>query len=209
VKKILIIEDDRQTRENLATILEMEGYQPCPACSGQEGLALATTEKPDLVLCDVSMPDLDGYDVLRCLRKDARNAALPFIFLTGRGERNDLRTGMNLGADDYLVKPVTATELLTAVAARIEREALRGGREFKPDFSSAEPLRWLGLTQREAEVLLWVAQGKSNGEIATIIGVAENTVKKHAQSIFEKLGIESRHAATVRALEVLTTRRGD
>jgi DNA-binding NarL/FixJ family response regulator len=187
----------------------MEGYQPRLAGSGQVGLELAKKEKPDLVLCDVSMPDLDGYGVLRCLRQDVRNAALPFIFLTGRGERNDLRTGMNLGADDYLVKPVTATELLTAVAARLEREALRGNREFKPDFSSAEPLRWLGLTQREAEVLLWVAQGKSNGEIATIIGAAENTVKKHVQNIFEKLGVESRHAAIVRALEALATRYGD
>src|SRR6185295_4033970 len=106
--------------------------------------------------------------------------------------------GMNLGADDYLTKPATATELLAAVNARLKREASRPPGEFNPDFSSHHSLLSLGLTDREAEVLLWVAQGKSNAEIATILGAAENTVKKHLQNIFEKLGIESRNAATVR-----------
>jgi DNA-binding CsgD family transcriptional regulator len=83
---------------------------------------------------------------------------------------------------------------------------LRPPGEFQPDFSSAGPLQSLGLTEREAEVLLWVAQGKTNAEIALILGAAENTVKKHLQNIFEKLGLESRHAATIRALEVLSAR---
>lgn len=204
MKKILIIEDDRSTRDNLATILRMEGFQPLTAPDGRHGLDLAAREQPDLILCDVMMPELDGHGVLRRLREQAATANTPFIFLTARGDRNDIRTGMNLGADDYLTKPATASELLAAVNARLKREALRPPGEFNPDFSSHAPLLALGLTDREAEVLLWVAQGKSNAEIATVLGAAENTVKKHLQHIFEKLGIESRNAATVRALETLS-----
>jgi DNA-binding NarL/FixJ family response regulator len=203
MKKILIIEDDRATRDNLATILRMEGFQPLTAPDGRRGLETASRENPDLILCDVMMPDLDGHDVLRALREKSTTVNTPFIFLTARGDRNDIRTGMNLGADDYLTKPATATELLAAVNARLKREAARPPGEFHPDFSSHEPLLALALTDREAEVLLWVAQGKTNGEIGAILGTAENTVKKHLQNIFEKLGIESRNAATVRALEAL------
>jgi DNA-binding NarL/FixJ family response regulator len=202
--KILIIEDDTRTRDNLATILRMEGYQSLTAPDGKRGIETALNEKPDLILCDVMMPGLDGHGVLSALRAEAATVNTPFIFLTARSERADIRTGMNLGADDYLTKPATASELLATVRARLHREATRPPGVFNPDFSSPEPLRALGLTEREAEVLLWVAQGKSNAEIATILGAAENTVKKHLQHIFEKLGLDSRNAATVRALEALT-----
>jgi DNA-binding NarL/FixJ family response regulator len=204
MKKILIIEDDRATRDNLATILRMEGFEAVTAPDGRQGLEAALRELPDLILCDVMMPDLDGHSMLKALRQQTVTANTPFIFLTARGERADIRTGMNLGADDYLTKPATATELLAAVNARLEREAARPPGEFRPDFSSHEPLQRLGLTDREAEVLLWVAQGKTNSDIAMILGAAESTVKKHLQNIFEKLGIESRNAATIRALEVLS-----
>lgn len=203
MKKILIIEDEEQTRKNLAIILRMEGHDAVTASDGRLVLEAARREHPDLILCDVMMPPLDGHGVLAALREDPATAAIPFIFLTARGERQDLRTGMNLGADDYLTEPATARELLAAIDARLKRESQRPPAEFNPDFSSAEPLQALGLTEREAEVLLWVAQGKSNADIAGILGAAENTVKKHLQNIFEKLGIESRNAATVRALEAL------
>jgi DNA-binding NarL/FixJ family response regulator len=151
------------------------------------------------------MPELDGYGVLQQLRADKATAAIPFIFLTAKGDKRDQRAGMNLGADDYLTKPVTATDLLAAIAARLEREQHRPLANFAPDFSSAAPLEGLGLTPREAEVLLWIAQGKSNGEIAAILGASEGTIKIHVSHVFEKLGIDNRHAATVRALEVLSS----
>jgi len=203
MKTILIIEDEERTRENLAIILEMEGYQVRSATDGQEGVRLALREPPDLILCDVTMPMLDGHAALEQLRTRPETAEVPFVFLTARGERADFRTGMDLGADDYLVKPVGASELLACVQARLKRSVQRGGVPFAPDFSSPAPLLTLGLTQREAEVLLWVAQGKSNGEIGTILQAAENTIKRHLQNIFEKIGVDSRHAATVRALELL------
>ena len=203
MKKILIIEDDSATRDNLATILRMEGFEPFTAPDGRRGVETALRENPDLILCDVMMPSMDGHNVLSALREKSATANTPFIFLTARSDRSDIRTGMNLGADDYLTKPATATELLAAVNARLKRDAARPPGEFNPNFSSHEPLLVLGLTDREAEVLLWVAQGKTNAEIAAILGAAENTVKKHLQNIFEKLGIESRNAATIRALEAL------
>jgi DNA-binding NarL/FixJ family response regulator len=203
MKTILIIEDQPDMRENIATILEMEEFAVLEAPNGREGIGLAREEKPDLILCDIMMPEMDGYDVLHALRQDRTIAGTPFIFLTAKGEKRDLRTGMNLGADDYLTKPVSAEELLGAVGARLEREAKRSA-AFAPDFSSPAPLQELGLTPREAEVLLWVAQGKSNPEIAMIIGAAENTVKVHLGRIFEKIGADNRHSAMLIALEKLS-----
>jgi Response regulator containing a CheY-like receiver domain and an HTH DNA-binding domain len=205
MKTILIIEDQPDMRENIATILEMENYAVLTANDGEQGLAMAREEKPDLVLCDVMMPKMDGHEVLRQLREDRTIAGTPFIFLTAKGERRDQRAGMNLGADDYLTKPVTATDLLAAVSARLDREQKRPAGEFHPDFSSPAPLeRTLNLTPREAEVLLWVAQGKSNPEISAILGAAENTIKKHLQNIFEKMGVDNRNAASLRAMEILS-----
>jgi DNA-binding NarL/FixJ family response regulator len=203
MKKILIIEDEPEMRRNIAALLRYRDYEPLAAENGNRGLELARRERPDLILCDVTMPELDGYEVLRRLRADAALALIPFIFLTAKGEKDDLRSGMNLGADDYLTKPVGNMDLVRAIETRLQRAAQQGRREFKPDFSSFEPLLKIGLTPRAAETLLWVAQGKTNSDIATILGITESTVKKYVQEIFEKLGVETRGAATVRALETL------
>jgi DNA-binding NarL/FixJ family response regulator len=205
MKKILIIEDEPEMRRNITSLLRYREYQPIAAENGRVGVELARREKPDLILCDVMMPELDGYGVLRALQEDAKLALIPFIFLTAKGEKDDLRSGMNLGADDYLTKPVANNDLMQAIEARLERSARQANREFKPDFSSAKPLLKLGLTPRAAETLLWVAQGKTNSDIATILGITESTIKKHVQEIFEKLGVETRGAATVTALEVLSS----
>lgn len=211
MKKILVIEDEVETRENLVLMLEMEGFKPLSAPNGRAGVKLAKKESPDVILCDVSMPEMDGYEVLESLRADEKTVSIPFIFLTAKSDKKDLRTGMNLGADDYLTKPASAEDVLSAIRSRLNRhrekeEAAMAKVELKPNFDSSKPLESIGLTAREAEVLLWVAQGKSNADIATILGCAENTVKVHLARVFEKCGFENRNAATVRALEVLTTR---
>jgi DNA-binding NarL/FixJ family response regulator len=149
------------------------------------------------------MPELDGHGVLQTVQAEASLAQTPFIFLTAKGEKNDLRSGMNLGADDYLTKPVAHADLLRAIETRLRRSGQQVKREFKPDFSSAAPLLKLGLTPRAAEALLWLAQGKTNSDIATILGITESTVKKYVQEMFDKLGVETRGAATVRAFEAL------
>lgn len=201
MKKILVIEDEPDVRDNLREILELENFLPVLAADGREGIAAAKRELPDLILCDVIMPEQDGHDVLANLRADPATARIPFVFLTAQGKRDDIRAGMNLGADDYLVKPVKVDELLETIAARLERAQQHSN--FTANFTSAAPLEKLGLSPREAEILLWVAQGKTNFEVGMILSIRISTVKKHLEHIFEKLGVESRNAASVRALETL------
>lgn len=206
MEKILIIEDEPEMRRNLATILRLEGYQQLTADNGRRGVELALEQAPDLILCDVMMPELDGYGVLQALRENPDTEATPFIFLTAKGEKPDIRAGMNLGADDYLTKPVAKADLLNAIASRLKRSVQTATPDFKPNFDSPKPLETaLGLTPRVAETLLWIAQGKTNGDIATILGISEATVKKHVLEIFVKLGVETRTAASLRALEVLSS----
>jgi len=204
--KILVIEDEPEMRRNLVSILRLEKFQPIAAENGRIGVEAALRDRPDLILCDVMMPELDGHGVLAALRADAAMAAIPFIFLTAKGEKPDIRTGMNLGADDYLTKPVAKADLLAAITSRLARAAQQARPEFKPDFSSPLPLEnALSLTPRVAEVLLWVAQGTTNPEIGTILGISESTVKKHMLEIMQALGVETRTSASLRALEVLSS----
>ena len=203
MKKILVIEDEPEMRRNITSLLRYCDYEPVAAENGRVAVEMARRENPDLILCDVMMPELDGYGVLHELQSDPSLARIPFIFLTAKGEKDDLRSGMNLGADDYLTKPVVNADLIRAIESRLRRSEQQMKREFKPNFSSAAPLLQLGLTPRAAEALLWLAQGKTNSDIALILGISESTVKKHVQEMFEKLGVETRGAATVRALEAL------
>ncbi|NES97097.1 MAG: response regulator, partial [Desertifilum sp. SIO1I2] len=112
MKKILVIEDEPTVRANLLKLLDLEGYQSLEASDGHTGIQLAEQHQPDLILCDIMMPELDGYAVLEALRQNPVTAMIPFIFLTAKAERNDWRQGMEKGADDYLTKPFTRSELL-------------------------------------------------------------------------------------------------
>lgn len=123
MKKILLIEDNRDVRETTADILELADYEVITAESGKEGVKLAQQHPPDLIICDIMMPGLDGYGVLHILSKKTEMAGIPFIFLTAKSERADVRKGMNLGADDYLTKPFEETELLDAVETRLRKHS--------------------------------------------------------------------------------------
>jgi DNA-binding NarL/FixJ family response regulator len=209
MRQILVIEDEPRMLRNLLTILRMEHYEAIGTEDGEKGLELARQEMPDLILCDVMMPGLDGYQVLARLRAHPATVEIPLIFLTARGEREDIRTGMNLGADDYLCKPCPADELLEAIEARLRRQreietAAQQAAGATPRFESAAPLEALNLTPREAEVLLWIAQGKANADIAVILGMSDKTVKIHVSHILQKLGVENRTAAARSALEALS-----
>src|SRR6187402_605762 len=120
-KKILIIEDQAPMRRNIGLMLQMEGYEVVSAENGRIGLEMARKEKPDLILCDVMMPEMDGYGVVQSLREDDNFSATPFVFLTAKSDRGDVRIGMNFGADDYLTKPVVRDDLLAAVSVRLSR----------------------------------------------------------------------------------------
>jgi CRP-like cAMP-binding protein/CheY-like chemotaxis protein len=123
-KKILLIEDNKDVRENTAEILRLAQYEVVTANDGKEGVEKAHSEKPDLIICDIMMPVLDGYGVLHLLSKSQETSAIPFIFLTAKAERNDLRKGMEMGADDYLTKPFEEVELLNAIESRLKKNDL-------------------------------------------------------------------------------------
>ncbi len=120
--KILVIEDEQSVRENILDLLEAESFETLAAANGKIGVELAVSEVPDLILCDLMMPKMDGYEVLKKLNIQATTATIPFIFLTARTAKADLRKGMDLGADDYLTKPFSRSELLSAIVSRLEKQ---------------------------------------------------------------------------------------
>jgi len=124
-KKVLIIEDNNDIRENIVEILELAGYTVFAANNGKTGVDLAIKNIPDIVLCDIMMPELDGYGVLYMLNKYPETSAIPFIFLTAKAERVDLRKGMEMGADDYLTKPFDDMELLNSIESRLKKKELQ------------------------------------------------------------------------------------
>ncbi|SKC43647.1 response regulator [Ohtaekwangia koreensis] len=125
MKKILLIEDNPEIRENTSEILALANYDVVTAENGKIGVELAQHEKPDLIICDIMMPELDGYGVLHILSKKEDTASIPFIFLTAKTEKTDIRKGMNLGADDYLTKPFDDTDLLNAIETRLRKSAMQ------------------------------------------------------------------------------------
>ena len=157
MKKILLIEDNTDMRENIAEILELANYDVTTAPDGKEGVKHAQEIMPDLIICDIMMPELDGYGVLHILGKDPKTARIPFIFLTAKAEKSDMRKGMNLGADDYISKPFDDTELLDAVEVRLKKsdflqkefQATSDGlHEFLSDARGLEELKKLSIENR-------------------------------------------------------------
>ncbi|MDX1653261.1 MAG: response regulator [Brumimicrobium sp.] len=138
--KIAVIEDNHEMRENIEEILELADYDVVTASNGKEGVELVKKETPDLVICDIMMPELDGYGVLYYLSKSPETRAIPFIFLTAKTERADVRKGMNMGADDYISKPFEEMELLAAVESRLDKrkkfQAIHESKDKWIDFRS-------------------------------------------------------------------------
>lgn len=124
MKKVLFIEDDTVVRENTAELLELSDYKVITAANGKIGVNLAKQELPDIIICDVMMPELDGYGVLSELSKDEKTHQIPFIFLSAKTEHKDIRRGMDLGADDYLTKPFEEEELISAIESRLAKVAI-------------------------------------------------------------------------------------
>lgn len=129
MSRILIIEDNQDIRENIQEILELDGYDVITAGDGKEGVKQAIETHPDLILCDIMMPELDGYGVLHILSKKEETLGIPFIFLTAKAERTDVRKGMSLGADDYIIKPFDDTDLLNAIENRLKKHRALGGNQ--------------------------------------------------------------------------------
>ena len=164
--KILLAEDDVTMVSLLKTLLKMEGFDVRIAPDGQSGLALAREKCPDLILCDIMMPGMDGHSVLESLKGDNTLDDIPFIFVTALVEREQVRSGMSAGADDYLPKPFSADELLAAVTGRIRRREMIKVHNGKSAIHKEQSFLIHKLTRREREVLLMVGQGGTSKGIA-------------------------------------------
>lgn len=136
MQTLLVIDDHDDIRENIAEILSLAGYNTLTAPNGKRGVEIALREKPDLIVCDIMMPELDGYGVLHLLRKNTDTEHIPFIFLTAKTERVDFRKGMEMGADDYITKPFDDIELLNAIEIRLKKAAILH-RKYSPDEKGA------------------------------------------------------------------------
>lgn len=181
MKTILVIEDEKPVLTNIVEILESGGFQAIGAENGADGIQLAKERNPDLILCDIMMPVMDGHGVLSDLRSEPATATIPFIFLTAKADKTDLREGMNLGADDYLTKPFRRKELLMAVNARLEKQAAMLER-YAQERNLAETLRAKmqdleQLNQTRDELLMKLIEDLSNplSKINLAIKMLKNT----------------------------------
>jgi DNA-binding response OmpR family regulator len=188
-KKILCIEDDRETAALIAEELVDRGYEVRIAHDGREGLAAILKVMPDLVLSDISMPVMSGFEVLERLTELApRFSKMPFVFLTALTDRDNELRGRQLGADDYVTKPIDFEVLATIITARLAGVARA---ELWP--------KLVELNDREVEALTWVARGKTSSEIAQILGLTKRTVDFHIDNARAKLGAVTRTQAVIKA----------
>ena len=193
--KILIIEDTVKLRENLADALELQGYEVLHADNGKTGIQLAKEFSPDLILCDIVMPGLSGLEVLEFLKSEDQQNTIPFIFISALAERKNIRVGMDLGADDYLTKPFSAGELLSAIATRLEKHNSIENK-IKRQFDQIE----IELKERVENLL---SQNKNQKDIieditSTNEDFIEQLNEKQAQLMHEAL----------KAIEINTTMQG-
>jgi DNA-binding response OmpR family regulator len=189
-KKILCIEDDRETAALIAEEFAERGFEVSLAHDGQEGLAAIFKNMPDLVLCDVSMPVMTGFEVLERLTAIApRFEDMPFVFLTALTDRDNELKGRHLGADDYVTKPIDFDILGAVIGARLARVAR----------ANLWP-KLVELNDREAETLTWAARGKTSADIAQILGLSKRTVDFHIDNARTKLGATTRIQAAIKAV---------
>ncbi|MFM7217598.1 MAG: response regulator transcription factor [Bacteroidota bacterium] len=200
-KRILVVDDEKMLRESICTLLDLYGYKAEGAENGLQARQLFDEFQPDLVLCDVKMPQMDGYEFLHSLRQGTGTIGIPFIFMSAKVEKDDIRKGMNLGADDYLTKPFVKEDLLKAISTRMDRynhlksvfkqvgEADGLNMKFTRDEVNDKLKR---LTKTEKKVLRLVAEGKTSRQIAEVLFVSFKTIENHRANMADKLGISGK-----------------
>ncbi len=194
MKTILLIEDNKGMRENTAEILELENYTVITAENGKIGVEKAQKEKPDLIICDIMMPVLDGYEVLSILSKNPETASIPFIFVTAKADRSDLRKGMEMGADDYLTKPFDDKELFKAINTRFRKvelgkqefsRTLEGLNDFMTSVNGIEPLKQLSEHKKLRELKkgdLIYKEGSYPKGVSFVVSGKVKTYKTNAEA---------------------------
>ncbi|MCH8180363.1 MAG: response regulator [Proteobacteria bacterium] len=204
---VLVVDDAPDTLRMLCDALAAEGYTVLVARDGMQALARLDVVLPDAILLDGVMPGLSGFETCQRIKAHPQGQGVPVIFMTGLSETADIVAGFEAGGVDYVVKPLRIEEVLArlnthvrnARAAREAQAAVQRASQASAATASAERLSHAALTPRETEVLTWLARGKTNRDIAEILGMSHRTVNKHLEHIFEKLGVETRAAAAALA----------
>jgi len=187
---ILIIEDEKSLRNNISEIIRHYDYRVISAPSGEEGIKSALEFIPDIIICDIMLPGIDGFDVLTRLKQIPQLSSTAFIFLTAKSTRSDTRTGMNMGADDYLTKPFTKEELINSIKARIAKLTKALNTRDERDKSLETVLDNIPvLTKTERKVLTKISEGFTTPQIAQKLSVSQKTIENHRVNISRKLNL--------------------
>jgi DNA-binding NarL/FixJ family response regulator len=202
-KKLLLIDDDPNLILLVKDYLEFRGYEVMTAGHGLEALDILKQDIPDLIICDVMMPEMDGYTFVQHLREDPKISWIPVLFLSAKGQSQDRVKGLNTGADVYMVKPFEPDELVAQVESSLKQtDRLSNG--IKPTSGDKPPLKVrakVELTPTEQKVVTWVARGLANREIAIAMNVSQRTIESHVSNMLAKTGLHNRTELARWALE--------
>jgi DNA-binding NarL/FixJ family response regulator len=191
-KRLLVVDDDPNLVLLVKDYLEFRGYEVVAASNGLEALEVMRRLTPDLIICDVMMPEMDGYTFVQTLRSDRATDWIPVIFLSARGQTADRVRGLNTGADAYLVKPFEPEELVAQVEATLKHTERLLQMQGAPVQPVIQLDREVELTPTETKVLQYVARGMSNREIAEVMGVSQRTIESHVSNMLAKTGLHNR-----------------
>jgi DNA-binding NarL/FixJ family response regulator len=210
--KVLLVEDDQMLREVIAQFLELKKFMVIQSKNGLEADFILKRTNPDIIICDVSMPVMNGLQLLKQIRKDVRYDHVPFIFLTARADKSDLRSGMLAGADDYIIKPFTFEELFNSIQKRIERlSQIKENKSFDKtiqdsiSFSSDEEHLSLSeiknLSNMESKILKMIGKDMTSSQISQDLSISTRTVENHRYNICKKLKLKGSNTLTKFALK--------
>ena len=187
---ILIIEDEKSLRENICAIIAHYGFRVICAPNGEEGVRMAVECLPQLIICDIMLPGIDGFEVFNKIKKLSPPTPAAFIFLTAKSTRNDARTGMDMGADDYLTKPFTRVELINSIKARLDKLSKITAHQQNTDAIPETMLSKLSLlTKAERKVLSAISEGFTTPQIAQRLFLSKKTIENHRVNISRKLNL--------------------
>ena len=195
-KRLLLIDDDPNLILLVKDYLEFRGYEVMTAENGREALEMLDKDTPDMIICDVMMPEMDGYSLVEHVRKDSRMSWIPVLFLSAKGQSQDRVKGLSTGADVYMVKPFEPEELVAQVESSLNAASrLLSHQSAKPGVDPAHKIQVpfdVELTPTELKVVQFVARGMANREIAGELNVSQRTIESHVSNMLGKTGLHNR-----------------